>query len=189
MPRLKWRLSTIIGPKTFFACLLVSLIWALLPSDPHKWATSTSVQAANSAGAATGAARQPHSPPKPGDLRQLTIKELGNFEYDPEDKSAAIPADVRALEGMNVRLQGFMIPTDQAEGVSHFVLVPSLFSCCYGQPPGVQHVIEVTCAKGMTVPFEVVEIYAQGTLHVKEKRDGGYVVSLFSLDCTSMKRV
>jgi len=89
------------------------------------------------------------------------------------------PADVQALEGMNVRLQGFMIPTDQAEGVSHFVLVPSLFSCCYGQPPGVQHVIEVTCAKGMTVPFEVVEIYAQGTLHVKVKRDGGYVVSLF----------
>jgi len=42
MPRLKWRFSKIIGPKTFFACMLVSLIWALLPADPHKWASSTS---------------------------------------------------------------------------------------------------------------------------------------------------
>src|SRR5579862_5184777 len=116
MPRLNWRFSKIIGPKTFFACMLVSLVWALLPADPHKWANSTSVQAANTSTIATGAARKAHLPRRPGELRQMTIKELGNFEYDPEDKSSTIPGDVQALEGMSVRLQGFMIPTDQAEG-------------------------------------------------------------------------
>jgi hypothetical protein len=34
-----------------------------------------------------------------------------------------------------------MIPIDQAENITSFALVPSLFACCFGQPPQVQHTV------------------------------------------------
>ena len=70
----------------------------------------------------------------------MAIKDLGNFDYD-EDKGGNIPADVKALSGATIRLHGFMIPMDQAENITQFALVPSLFACCFGQPPQIQHTI------------------------------------------------
>jgi hypothetical protein len=78
--------------------------------------------------------RKKHVPPKPGEVYVTTIRELGNFEYDP-DKGGNIPEDVKKLSGGKVRLQGFMIPLDQADNITRFSLVPSLFACCFGQPP------------------------------------------------------
>src|ERR1019366_8165536 len=64
-----------------------------------------------------GADRKPHPAPKPGEVIDTTIKELGNFEYDAEHGSP-IPPDVKALDGSTLRLQGYMIPMDQAENIS-----------------------------------------------------------------------
>ena len=41
------------------------------------------------------------------------------------------------------------MPMDQSENITQFALVPSLFGCCYGQPPQIQHGVIVTCPKGM----------------------------------------
>src|ERR1043166_1446475 len=49
--------------------------------------------------------RASHTPPKPGEVREMTIKQLGNFDYDPMQDMATIPKDVRKLSGMTVRLQ------------------------------------------------------------------------------------
>jgi len=130
--------------------------------------------------------RQPHQPPGPGQTLVMSIKELGNFEYDP-DKGGGIPADVTKLTGSNIRLRGFMMPMDQAEHVTRFALVPSLFSCCYGQPPQVQHTIVVECAKGKEVTFSPDEVVVEGMLKVQETKDDGYVVSIFELAPTSVQ--
>lgn len=130
--------------------------------------------------------RQPHQPPRPGQTLEMSIKELGNFEYDP-DKGGGIPGDVTRLTGSKVRLRGFMMPMDQAEHVTRFALVPSLFSCCYGQPPQVQHTIVVECAKGKEVTFSPDEVVVEGTLKVQETKDDGYVVSIFELAPTSVQ--
>ncbi len=84
--------------------------------------------------APTAETRIPHTKPQPGEVRSLQIKDLGTFEYD-ADKGGNIPADVMALNGATVRVTGFMIPIDQAENITSFALVPSLFACCFGQPP------------------------------------------------------
>lgn len=56
----------------------------------------------------------------------MTIKALGNFAYDPEN-GEGVPADVRALDGMNVRLRGYMRVTHQANRrLTEFALVPSV---------------------------------------------------------------
>jgi hypothetical protein len=134
----------------------------------------------------TAEERKPHAPPKDGETRELTIQGLGNFQYD-QEKGGGIPADVKGLAGASVRVRGYMIPMDQAENITQFALVPSLFACCFGQPPQIQHTIVVNCPKGKAVSYYPDELVVEGKLKVEEKKDDGYVVSLFELDVTSVK--
>jgi hypothetical protein len=132
--------------------------------------------------------RTPHPAAKAGETQVMTIKELGNFEYD-ADKGGNIPADVKALSGATIRLNGFMIPMDQATNISQFALVPSLFACCFGQPPQIQHTIIVDCPKGKAVAYYPDEITVEGTLKVEEKKEDGFIVSIFEMECLSVKPV
>jgi hypothetical protein len=130
--------------------------------------------------------RKPHAAPKPGQVLEMSIKELGNFEYD-QEKGGSVPDDVKRLSGSMIRLRGFMIPMDQAENITQFALVPSLFACCFGQPPQVQHTVVVNCPKGKAVSYCPDEIVVEGKLNVQEKKDDGYVVSIFEVTVTSVK--
>lgn len=136
--------------------------------------------------APTGASRKALTPPKPGDVLELSIKELGNFEYD-QEKGGNIPADVKGLAGSTVRLRGYMIPMDQAENITQFALVPDLFACCFGQPPQVQHTVVSHCPKGKAVSYFADEILVEGKLKVEEKKDDGFIVSVFEVDISSVK--
>ena len=135
---------------------------------------------------AMGDDRKPHKKPKAGEVYELRIQELGNFQYD-QEKGGNIPKDVMALTGSTVRLTGFMIPLDQADKIKQFVLVPDLFSCCFGQPPQVQHSIIVTTPEGKAVSYYPEQIVVEGKLTVEEKKDDGFIVSIFEVSCTSVK--
>lgn len=130
--------------------------------------------------------RTPHIRPKDGEFLTCTIKELGNFEYDAE-KGGNIPKDITQLSGCKFRTRGYMIPLDAADNIREFALVPSLFACCFGQPPQVQHTLVVHTPKGKTVSYFPDEIVVEGTLKVREKKEDGLVVSVFEIDCTSVK--
>jgi hypothetical protein len=132
------------------------------------------------------AARKPHEPPKDGQVLQMAIKDLGNFDYD-ADKGGNIPKDVVALSGQKIKLNGFMIPMDQAANITQFALVPDLFSCCFGQPPQIQHTIIVNCPKGKAVSYYPDQITVEGSLKVGEKRDEGFIVSIFEVEVSSVK--
>jgi hypothetical protein len=150
----------------------------------------TSVGSSSPAGGvvapAPAADRKPHPAVKPGEVLDIAIKDLGNFEFDPENGSP-IPDDVKALNGCTVRLHGYMIPMDQAENISKFALVPSLFNCCFGQPPQIQHTIVVTCPKGKAVNYYPDEIIVEGKLTVDVVKDDGFIVGIFSVETTSVK--
>jgi hypothetical protein len=139
-----------------------------------------------SPGAVDTGPRKPHPAPLPGATTDLEIKDLGNFDYDIE-KGGNIPDDVKRLSGTSFRTRGFMIPLDQAESITEFALVPSLFSCCFGQPPQIQHTIVVHCPKGKAVSYFPDQIVVEGTLKVEEKKDDGYIISIFEIDAKSVK--
>jgi hypothetical protein len=126
--------------------------------------------------------------PVEGKVYELQLQKLGNFAYDAE-KGEGIPDDVKALEGSVVKLEGFMIPTESADKISKFVLVPDLFACCFGQPPQIQHTVMVVCPEGKAVSYFPDRISVQGTLKVGEKREEGYVLSIFELGASSIRPV
>jgi hypothetical protein len=153
-----------------------------VPSVGTATVASPMVSGGNEPDVPTGP-RVPHPPPKPGEVRELSIKQLGNFEYRPGE---LIPADVQRLNGMKVRLSGFMLITKQAKNIREFALVPNLFSCCYGQPPTIQHVVMVNTPDGKFANYSFDRVVVEGTLTVKETKEDGYVTSLFQVAATKL---
>jgi len=142
--------------------------------------------AVNTTPAMSPETRVAHVIPAPGEVMDMPIKELGNFEYDAEH-GGNIPDDVTHLSGFKLRTRGYMIPLDQAENIGEFALVPSLFACCFGQPPQIQHTIVVHLPPGKAISYFPDQLQVEGTLTVQEKKDEGYIVSIFDLDATSVK--
>jgi hypothetical protein len=132
------------------------------------------------------APRVPHPKPTPGQPYAVALQKLGNFNYDGE-KGGNIPADVQALSGTTVKVSGYMIPIDQSERITKFVLVPSLFACCFGQPPALQHTAMVTTPPGKTVAYFAEQIDVTGKLTVQERKEDGFIQSIFELDATSIR--
>ncbi|HVT89581.1 MAG TPA: DUF3299 domain-containing protein [Tepidisphaeraceae bacterium] len=130
--------------------------------------------------------RKPHPTPKDGQVLEMNIKDLGNFDFD-ADKGGNIPADVKQLSGHPIKLHGFMVPMDQAANITQFALVPDLFACCFGQPPQLQHTIICNTPRGKAVSYYPDEIQVEGKLTVAEKKDEGFIVSIFQVDVSSVK--
>jgi len=130
--------------------------------------------------------RKPHSLPGDGQVYETTIKELGNFDYD-QNEGGNIPNDVKALSGSKIRLKGFMIPMDQAESITSFALVPDLFACCFGQPPQIQHTLVASTPKGKAVSYYPDEIVVEGRLIVEEKKEDGFLISVFEVEVDSVR--
>ena len=179
-------------PKRNLAVGLIILLlgtWAFVSpdADPRVRRLAASVSPPTEGVDPHTGRRIPHAAPVAGAVLDLSIKSLGNFSFDPAH-GQALPADVLRLDGVTVRLGGYMLATAAAgDRVQHFSLVPSLFACCYGQPPGVQHVVEIDCPPGHPAAFSPGIVMVQGRLHVREIRDGGYVISLFAVDADQVE--
>jgi len=55
------------------------------------------------------------------------------------------------------------------------------------KPPQVQHTIVVHTPKGKAVGYFPDEIVVEGTLVVNEKKEDGLIISVFEVNCTSVK--
>lgn len=131
--------------------------------------------------------RRPLPPPEPGKVTEFeSIHDLGNFEYDPE-RGGGIPADVLAYSEKPIRVRGYMIPMDQAANITTFALVPSLFACCFGTPPQIQHTIVVRTPRGRAVSYYPDEIVVEGELKVVERKEDGFIISVFEMTASSVK--
>jgi hypothetical protein len=130
--------------------------------------------------------RAKHAAPDNSPREFSNIRLLGNFDYD-ADKGGNIPADVLALSGSTIRVRGYMIPLDQAAEITNFALVPSLFACCFGQPPSIQHTVIVKTPPNKAVAYYPDEIVVEGTLTVEEKKDEGFIISVFDVTASSVR--
>lgn len=130
--------------------------------------------------------RKKHEKPADGQTLDLTLHELGNFDFR-EDDDSSIPADVKALSGSKVKIDGQMLALDQAGRVTRFLLVNDLMSCCYGTAPKIQNVVKVTLPKDKAMAATTMRISVEGTLTVKVEREDDFVVNIFELDPSSIK--
>lgn len=128
--------------------------------------------------------------PKDGDALLVGMRELGNFEYDPE-KCPAIPEDIKKLDGTKLRTYGFVIARSEEEKFTDFDLIPNFcFSCCnvVGERPLMQQILAVHLPKDKAVSYPFFcPVIVEGTLTIGEKKRDGFVTNIFEMDCTSVK--
>ncbi|MBE7218566.1 MAG: hypothetical protein INR64_08865 [Caulobacteraceae bacterium] len=87
------------------------------------------------------------------------------------------PADVRALDGKEVTVSGFMLRTDVMPQFIHYVLTRYTPVCAFCPPGAPNEAIEVTGAHYLRSPEEGL-ITLRGVLHVKTDGASGMFFSL-----------
>lgn len=129
--------------------------------------------------------------------KRLNWAVLSSFDYAPPDPKALksgtaqprpdiFPEKVKALDGMPVIAEGFIIPLDVTPaGASMFVLNPDVDVCMFGIPPRLNDWVLVTMPPGERVMVSHLPTTVKGRLVVGEEIRNGRVTSLFRIQAES----
>ncbi len=110
---------------------------------------------------------------------KLTWKQLSGWELPvslatdilPEEiaaVNAAMPVELKALDGKRVKIAGFMMPcSNKNDLVEMFLVVPDQMACCSGRSPASHEVIAIRPPQAVAyikdVPIEVIGIFSADT--------------------------
>lgn len=117
--------------------------------------------------------------PLPPGHERIDWKRLGDFAYQ---QGAPLPAEVVALGDRLVGIPGFMLTLGETDQMREFVLVESLWGCCFGSIPDVNQTVLVRLTAGETSSYTSGPILVTGTLRVGEEREGAFVTSLYRIE-------
>lgn len=117
----------------------------------------------------------------------LPFDELTSWPY--EDGLKGMPKRVKALSGKKVLMTGFMLPIDEVQNIKEFLLVESLWSCCYGQPPDIHGIVRVVMPKKKTTDYFFDPLKIIGTFKVESTVMDGYCVDIYQLHVESLEAI
>ena len=98
-----------------------------------------------------------------------------------------MPKRVKELSGKKVLMTGFMLPIDEVKDIKEFLLVESLWSCCYGQPPDIHGIVRVVMPPKKTTDYFFDPLKVIGTFKVEATMMDGYCVDIYQLHCDSLE--
>jgi hypothetical protein len=184
------------------------------PSDPQGRGTSPEVRgkpiaassSTNAARAATNAPFVPADYSKPdrveNGLIQLGWDKLSGFKFDVYEVSSVtnvgraliksddtIPAPMKAYDGRQVAVSGFILPLRTKRGlVTEFLLLRDQGTCCFGAQAQINHFLRVKFPTGIQhgdpVPWKV-----SGTIRVGEIYIQGYLTGIYQMEAESAVEV
>ncbi|MFN7589021.1 MAG: DUF3299 domain-containing protein [Planctomycetota bacterium] len=117
----------------------------------------------------------------------LPFDELASWPY--EDGLKGMPKRIKDIDGKKVMMTGFMLPIDEVEKIKEFLLVQSLWSCCYGQPPDINGIVRVVMPKGKTTDYFFDPLKIVGTFKVEATMLDGYCVDIYQLHVESLEAI
>ncbi len=109
----------------------------------------------------------------------LHFDRLADWEYT--EGLIGAPPSVLSLSGQDVSLLGFMLPLDAVENMREFLLVDSLWSCCYGQPPNINGVVRCVMPEGETIDYDFDPVLVTGRFTVRATIEDDYCVDIYQL--------
>jgi len=106
-----------------------------------------------------------------------------------KEYTAAVGVGVKDLSGKKVLMTGFMLPIDEVQNIKEFLLVQSLWSCCYGQPPDIHGIVRVVMPKGKKTDYFFDPLKLTGTFKVEATIMDGYCVDIYQLHIESLEAI
>ena len=98
----------------------------------------------------------------------------------------SIPQAVKKLDGKWIEVTGFIMPINETQHITRFILIQSLWGCCFGQTPDVNHIIVVHMEHGKTIEFYSDPVRVIGQFSVGETREEGFLVSIYRLEANQV---
>jgi hypothetical protein len=114
--------------------------------------------------------------PLPEGHERVSWNQLGGFPYQ---EGGAVPTDVMTLRGRRVGLPGFMLSLGDTGDSGEFILVESLWGCCFGSVPDVNQLVLVRMHPGAGMEYTSGPLVVTGVFEVGEERQAGFVTSLY----------
>ncbi|MCA8991987.1 MAG: DUF3299 domain-containing protein [Planctomycetaceae bacterium] len=111
------------------------------------------------------------------------ISEKG-FVQDQTSPRLQPPPEVDALDGKKVFLKGYIFPTQQASGLTKFLLLKDNGQCCFGGKPAVQDRITVDLV-GFNVDHTYNKVSVSGTFRVNQNFAGDDSDAVYHIDADS----
>ena len=118
--------------------------------------------------------------PVPEGYQTLPWSILANFDWQ---ESMELPETVRTFNESQVAVHGVLMALDSD---TEYLLVQSLWSCCYGEPPSMNEAIVVHFVEGTEVASGV-PVRILGTIRVGEQREDGEVIGLYRIDADQIQ--
>jgi hypothetical protein len=115
----------------------------------------------------------------------LPFEEIASWPY--EDGLKGMPKPIAKLDGKTVMMTGFMLPIDEVENIKEFLLVQSLWSCCYGQPPDINGTVRVVMKGKKRIDYKFDPIKIIGTFKIKATVEDGFCVDIYQLDTDNVE--
>lgn len=115
----------------------------------------------------------------------VTFEEISAWLY--EDGLLGMPEPIEQLDGSQVLMTGFMLPIDEVENIREFLLVQSLWSCCYGQPPDINGIVRVVMKGDARIDYQFDPIKVVGKFEVSATTEDGYCVDIYQLYADSVE--
>jgi hypothetical protein len=112
----------------------------------------------------------------PPGYARVDWKRIGGFPYR---EGVALPVEITDLNQKNVGVAGFMLTLGDPDDIREFILVESLWGCCFGTVPDVNQSILVRMKGDARVEYTAAPILVTGSFEVGEERQAGYVASLY----------
>ncbi len=108
----------------------------------------------------------------PEGTRGVPWEVLRAFDYAQAQGLDDVPETIKSLDGQRVAMLGFLWANYDVTDIREFGLVGSHWSCCYGMPPGLSDVVDVTLTAGSPgLERTRNPVRVEGIFHVKEARD------------------
>jgi hypothetical protein len=116
----------------------------------------------------------------------LTFEEISSWPY--EDGIKGMPKQLEKLSGKTVMMTGFMLPIDEVENIKEFLLVQSLWSCCYGQPPDINGIVRVVM-KNKRIDYSFEPLKVIGQFKIIASYEDGYCIDIYQLHADSVEPI
>jgi hypothetical protein len=122
-------------------------------------------------------------------VKEVTFDDF-KFELkkgDPFERSL-LTKEIEALDGVQVRIRGYMLPQFQQKGITQFVLVRDNMECCFGPGAALFDCMIVEMQTGNSAVFTVRPITVEGVFKIDEFKDpDGNHLAIYHLDGLKVK--
>ncbi|MCA8958021.1 MAG: DUF3299 domain-containing protein [Planctomycetes bacterium] len=115
----------------------------------------------------------------------VPFEEISSWPY--KDGLKGMPKKLMKLDGKTVMMTGFMLPIDEVENIKEFLLVQSLWSCCYGQPPDINGTVRVVMKGKKRIDYKFEPIKIIGKFKIKATVEDGFCVDIYQLHTDSVE--